>query len=99
MGMSLRDFGRGLRTEEPGVLQSLGSQRVRYDLATEQQQYLKQESATAILFSSQNCCENQESCLHHVSILGCSDLHLNHKEQDYHRRGEGAPVGEKLEKL
>ena len=27
-------------TEEPGELQSLGSQRVRYDLATKQQQYI-----------------------------------------------------------
>ena len=26
------------RTEEPGELQSMGSQRVRHDLATEQQQ-------------------------------------------------------------
>ena len=29
---------REWRTEEPGVLQAMGSQRVRYDLATEQQQ-------------------------------------------------------------
>ena len=27
---------RECRTEEPGVLQSMGSQRVRYNLATEQ---------------------------------------------------------------
>ena len=27
------------RTEEPGVLQSMGSQRVRHDLVTEQQQH------------------------------------------------------------
>ena len=30
--------GRQWRTEEPGVLQSMGSQRVRHDLATEQRQ-------------------------------------------------------------
>ena len=30
--------GRRWRTEEPGVLQSIGSQRARHDLATEQQQ-------------------------------------------------------------
>ena len=30
----------GERTEKPEVLQSMGSQRVRYDLATEQQQLL-----------------------------------------------------------
>ena len=44
MDMSLRDFGKWLRTGKPGVLQSLGSQRVRHDLAIEQQQYLKEES-------------------------------------------------------
>ena len=30
--------GRQWRTEEPGILQSMGSQRVRHDLATEQRQ-------------------------------------------------------------
>ena len=29
--------GRQMGTEEPGMLQSMGSQRVRHDLATEQQ--------------------------------------------------------------
>ena len=32
---------RECRTEEPGVLQSMGSQRVRYNLVTEQQQQQK----------------------------------------------------------
>ena len=31
--------GEQWRTEEPGVLQSMGSQRARQDLVTEQQQY------------------------------------------------------------
>ena len=38
MDMSLSKFGRQWRTEEPEVLHSVGSQRVRHDLATEQQQ-------------------------------------------------------------
>ena len=37
MDMSLSNPGRQWRTEEPGVLQSMGSQRVGHDLATEQQ--------------------------------------------------------------
>ena len=36
--------GRWWRTEEPGVLQSMGSQRVRHVLATEQQQQLTSEA-------------------------------------------------------
>ena len=37
MDMSLSKHWRQRRTEEPGVLQSMGLQRVRHDLATEQQ--------------------------------------------------------------
>ena len=38
-GMTQRDgMGRELRAEEPGGPQSVGSQRVRHDLMTEQQQ-------------------------------------------------------------
>ena len=37
MGMNLSNSGRQWRTEEPGVLQSMGSQRVGHDLAAEQQ--------------------------------------------------------------
>ena len=35
--MNLSKLKRQWRTEEPGVLQSMGLQRVRHDLATEQQ--------------------------------------------------------------
>ena len=38
MDMSLNKLGRQWRTEEPEVLHSMGSQRVRHDLETEQQQ-------------------------------------------------------------
>ena len=38
MEMTLGKLGRQWRTGKPGVLQSMGSQRVRHDLATEQQQ-------------------------------------------------------------
>ena len=31
-------------TEEPGMLQSMGSQRVRYDLETEQQRQMLQQN-------------------------------------------------------
>ena len=37
------NFGRWWRTEEPGVLQSMGSQRVGQDLANEQQHYLTKQ--------------------------------------------------------
>ena len=37
LGVSKRQW----RTEEPGMLQPMGSQRVRHNLATEQQQYMK----------------------------------------------------------
>ena len=37
MDMNLSKLQEIVRTEKPGVLQSLGSQRVRHDLATEQQ--------------------------------------------------------------
>ena len=36
MDMNLNNSGRLERTEEPGVLQSMGLQRGRHDLATEQ---------------------------------------------------------------
>ena len=38
MNMSLSNSGRWWRTGKPVMLQSMGWQRVRYDLATEQQQ-------------------------------------------------------------
>ena len=38
MNMNLSKSGRQWRTEEPGMLQSMGLQRVRLDLMTEQQQ-------------------------------------------------------------
>ena len=37
--MSLAKIGRCWRTGKPGVLQSMGSKRVRHDLATEQQSW------------------------------------------------------------
>ena len=40
---------RWWRTEEPGVLQSVGSQRVRYGLATQQQQAGGTEKGTPLL--------------------------------------------------
>ena len=39
--MSLSKLQVTVRTEEPGMLQPMGSQRVRHNLATEQQQYIK----------------------------------------------------------
>ena len=39
MDMSLSKLQQWWRTGKPGVLQSMGSKRVRYDSATEQQQY------------------------------------------------------------
>ena len=38
MDMSLSNVWRWWRIGKPGVLQSMGSQRIRHDLATEQQQ-------------------------------------------------------------
>ena len=38
MEMSLSKFQKTVRTGKPGVLQSMGSQRVRHNLGTEQQQ-------------------------------------------------------------
>ena len=38
MDVGLRELRRQWRTEEPGVLPSMGSQGVGHDLATEQQQ-------------------------------------------------------------
>ena len=35
MDMSLSKFQETVKAEEPGMLQSIGSQRVRHDLATE----------------------------------------------------------------
>ena len=40
MDMNLSKPQEKEKTEEPGMLQSMGSRRDRYDLATEQQQYL-----------------------------------------------------------
>ena len=40
MDMNWANSGRECRTEEPGVLQSMGLQRVRHDLATEQQEII-----------------------------------------------------------
>ena len=39
MDMSLSKLQEIGRTEEPGVLKSIGSQRISYDLATKQQQH------------------------------------------------------------
>ena len=39
-GHEFEHSGRWRKTEEPGALQSMGSQRVRYDWATEQQLYI-----------------------------------------------------------
>ena len=36
MDMNLRNSGREYRTEESGMLQSMGSQKAGHDLATEQ---------------------------------------------------------------
>ena len=41
------NFGRDWRTGKPGVLQSMGSQRVGHDLATEQWQDAREESFLA----------------------------------------------------
>ena len=38
MDMSLSKLWEILKDKKPGVLQSMGSQRIRHDLATEQQQ-------------------------------------------------------------
>ena len=43
------NYGRWWRTEKPGVLQSVGSQRVRHNLATEQQQQLKRRALLLLL--------------------------------------------------
>ena len=40
VNMNLSNSGRQRRTEEPGMLQSMGSQRVEHDVGTEQQQKL-----------------------------------------------------------
>ena len=39
VAMSLANSERQWRTEEPGVLPSMGSQRGRHDLETEQEQF------------------------------------------------------------
>ena len=39
MNLSLSKLREIMKDREPGVLQSLGSQRVRYNLVTEQQQH------------------------------------------------------------
>ena len=44
----LSNCGRQWRTEESGVLQFMGSQRIRHDLATQQQQYWKQLSHSLV---------------------------------------------------
>ena len=44
MDMSLSNSGRQWRTGKPGVLQSMGSQRVRHNLATEKQQFTNDNS-------------------------------------------------------
>ena len=41
MDMNLSKLWEIVKDREPGVLQSMGSQRVRHDLATEQQHLLK----------------------------------------------------------
>ena len=53
--------GRQWRTEEPGRLQSMGSQRVGHDLVTEQQQ--KQQILFQILFSNRLSQSTEQSCL------------------------------------
>ena len=42
------NFGRWWGTERPGLLQSMGSQRVRHDWATEQQQQQAMEKVTML---------------------------------------------------
>ena len=39
MDMNLSELSEIVETKEPGVLQSMGSQRVRHDLVTEQQHW------------------------------------------------------------
>ena len=46
MDMSLLNSGREERTAKPGVLQSMGSQKVRHNLTTEQQFNFKNENKT-----------------------------------------------------
>ena len=41
MDMSLRKLQEMVKEGKPGVLQSMGSQRVGYDLVTEQQQWVQ----------------------------------------------------------
>ena len=43
------NYGRWWRTEKPGVLQSVGSQRVGHNLATEQQPQLKRKALLLLL--------------------------------------------------
>ena len=47
--MSLNKFQEMVKTEKPGMVQSMGSQRVGCDLATEQQQQQQQESIDGIV--------------------------------------------------
>ena len=57
--------GRRWRTGKPGVLQSVGSQRVRHDLATEQQQFISIE----LSYWNMDICT--EKCRNHKHIALC----------------------------
>ena len=56
LNMSLSKLWRWWRTEEPGVLQCMGSQRIRQDLVTEQQQH----SCSVTRFSYHSCSLTRE---------------------------------------
>ena len=47
--MNLSKLQKIVKTGKPGVLQSMGLQRVRHDLATEQQQSLQMHSLCKII--------------------------------------------------
>ena len=60
MDMNLSKPQEKEKTEEPGMLQSMGSRRDRYDLVTEQQQQQVQGGATSLqdIKPRFNCCFN-----------------------------------------
>ena len=63
-GHEFEQTGRQWRTEESGVLQSMGSQRVRHDLAPEQQRWDDMYETEQYLEDSMClCAKSLQSCL------------------------------------
>ena len=70
---------RQWRTEEPGVLQAVGSQRVGHNLATKQQQFKTEFLPTG----SFAFCNSGAGLLLYVNYLGqCSTCHIRNCEVD-----------------